>query len=174
MFVDLKTIPEEGETFHFDHLSEELLGYFSDLIGETPFQIHIQIKLLGNSYQILGKVISQYPETCSACGYDIQLPLEVSINEILVIEKKRPRKSQSCQGPQDFESFTPSVTYLHSFSFDLKEFLHEMMATGFAPYPRCLDEKQCLSRQYKAEIEEAPAPTGHPAFMALARISHKA
>ncbi len=103
MFIDLQSIEEDGKDFNFDELSEELEGAFTDLIGETPFKIQVEIKPLGNTFQVLGRVSSQYQETCSKCGYDVELPLENKINEIVVIEKERPRNTQVSQSRQNLD-----------------------------------------------------------------------
>jgi uncharacterized protein len=170
MFIDLQSIDEEGKDYNFDELSDELQGAFKDLIGEEPFKIQVQIRPLGNTYQLMGFVKSRYPEVCSKCGYDIDLPLENKINEIIVIEKHRPRNTQVSQSQQNFESHAPSVTYINESTFDLKEFLHEMMASGFADYPQCLETVVCESRQHREYNVEPQEKSGHPGFAALKKI----
>ncbi|MEM7646430.1 MAG: YceD family protein [Pseudomonadota bacterium] len=167
MLIDLKSIDEEGKDFQFDELSDELSGAFSDLIGETPFKIELEIKPLGNTYQILGSVRSQYPEMCSRCGHDIEVPIHNKINEIVVIEKQRPRNTQVSQSQQNFDSSGPSVTYINEPQFDLKEFLHEMMASGFEFYPKCEDRKACDARREALQLESHAKKTGHPGFESL-------
>lgn len=170
MLVDLQSIGEEGKDYNFDELSDELTGAFNDLIGETPFKIDIEIKPLGNTYQVLGQVKSQYKEVCSLCGYDIEVPLSNRINEIVVIEKARPRNTQVSQSQQNFEGSGPSVTYINDSQFDLKEFLHEMIAAGFNIYPQCADRTVCESRQHRDPIVDESNKTGHPGFEALKNI----
>ena len=167
MLIDLQSIDENGKDYNFNELSEELEGSFKDLIGETPFKISLEIKPLGNTFQVLGKVQSEYKEVCSKCGYDIDVPLENKINEILVIEKERPRNTQVSQSQQNFDSSSPAVTYLNSPDFDLSEFLHEMMAAGFNVYPQCADQTLCESRQYKENVVTPENRGGHPGFAAL-------
>ena len=169
MLIDLKSIDEDGKDYNFDELSDELLGAFSDLIGEnTAFKIQIEIRPLGNTFQVMGTVASEYDEVCSKCGYDVSLPLKARINEIVVIEEQRPRNTQVSQSRQNFDSSSPAVTYINDSCFDLKEFLHEMMATGFADYPQCVDKKLCESRQFK---DPSISPSkGHPGFEALKGI----
>ena len=171
MIIDLLSIDENGKDYNFDELSDELIGAFDDLIGEgTAFKIFVEIRPLGNTYQIVGTVSSEYGEVCSKCGYDIELPLTNKINEIVVIEKERPRNTQVSQSQQNFDSTSPAVTYLNDSSFDLKEFLHEMMAAGFADYPQCVDTQVCESRQYKDSSITVTKTVGHPGFAALKDI----
>lgn len=170
MIIDLQSIDEDGKDYNFDELSEELEGAFVDLIGETPFKINLEIRPLGNTFQILGKVSSQYKDVCSKCGYDIDLSLQSKINEIVVIEKERPRNTQVSQSQQNFDASVPAVTYVNDSAFDLKEFLHEMMATGFDQYPQCVDKELCESRQYKEPIITQNERPGHPGFAALKNL----
>lgn len=171
MIIDLTSIDENGKDYKFDELSDELRGAFTDLIGETPFKIQIEIKPMGNTYHMVGRVESQYNEVCSKCGYDIELGLSNRINEIVVIEEARPRNTAVSQSKQNFDGQGPAVTYINETAFDLQEFLHEMMAAGFALYPQCLDEVLCESRQYKLPLTPEPEKKpGHPGFAALKDI----
>lgn len=167
MLIDLHSIDESGQDFHFDEKSEELEGAFTDLIGENPFAIDVEFRPLGNTYQVKGRLKSQYSESCSKCGYDIDVPLDHKINEIVVIEKVRPRNTQVSQSQQNFDSMDPAVTYVNDSSFDLKEFLHEMMASGLNFYPKCTDIQLCESRQYQQTDEVEEVKAGHPGFAAL-------
>ncbi len=167
MLIDLKSIDENGKDYNFDELSDELTGAFNDLVGEAPFKIQLEIRPLGNTYQILGTVKSQYQEACSKCGYDVDLDLQSKINEILVIEKERPRNTQVSQSKQNFASEGPAVTYINDSQFDLKEFLHEMMAAGFDLYPKCSDKELCKSRRYTDKYVSQEERLGHPGFEAL-------
>ena len=174
MLIDLTSIDENGKDYNFDELSDELKGAFSDLIGQTPFKIDVEIKPLGNTFQVLGKVSSQYGEACSRCGHEIDVPLSGSINEIVVIEKARPRNTQVSQSQQNFDSSGPSVTYINEPTLDLKEFLHEMMASSFNVYPVCSDEEKCKKQQFQQQEDEEFIPkTGHPGFAALKNFKTK-
>jgi uncharacterized metal-binding protein YceD (DUF177 family) len=170
MLIDLKSIDENGKDYNFDELSDETRGAFSDLLGETPFQIELFIRPMGNTYQVQGQVKSQYHDVCSQCGYDIDLPLKNTINEIIVIEKQRPRNTQVSQSKQNFDSQAPSVTYINDSQFDLTEFLHEMVATGLDIYPRCPDTQLCESRRFTEPIIEPEERKGHPGFAALKNL----
>lgn len=170
MLIDLKSIDENGKDYKFDELSDELLGAFQDLIGDTPFKIHLDIRPLGNTYQVLGSVHSEYSEVCSKCGFEIDIPLQNRINEILVIEKERPRNTQVSQSRQNFDSGVPAVTYINTSQFDLKEFLHEMMAAGFDLYPTCADQDTCESRRFKDPLITPEERIGHPGFSALKNL----
>ncbi|MCB0378709.1 MAG: DUF177 domain-containing protein [Bdellovibrionales bacterium] len=171
MIIDLLSIDEEGKTFSFNESSDEVESLFTDLIGKNPFTIEVLVKPLGNSYQIQGRIQSHYGDVCSRCGYDIEVPLNGRMNEIVVIEKERPRNTQVSQSQRSLDESGPDVTYLKSPEFDLAEFLHEMMAASQNRYPRCVDEAQCEAQQ--APVQESQAPSGHPGFAALKNIKLK-
>lgn len=165
MTIDLTLIDEQGKSFDFDELSDELDGVFDDLIDSAPFKIHVEIKPLGNSYQVQGRAHSHYDDTCSRCGYEISVPIQAKINEIVVIEKERPRNTQVSQSRQNFDSANPAVTYLNAPSLDLAEFLHEIFAASIEIYPACTDSEKCKKQQHTQALDEKTP--GHPAFDAL-------
>ena len=174
MLIDLKTIDENGKDYKFDERSDEIRGAFTDLIGDTPFNIDVAIKPLGNTYQVTGGLSSHYPEVCSKCGHEIDVPLLNRINEIIVIEKQRPRNTQVSQSKQNFDSSGPAVTYVNEYSFNLKEFLHEMMAASFDLYPKCGDVEKCEKQQaVQKAVAAAKLSTGHPSFEALKNFKPK-
>lgn len=169
MLIDLQSIDENGQFYTFNQSSEELEGAFGDLLGNADFQVKLEVRPLGNTFQIMGTVESVYPEVCSRCGYDIQVPLKSRINEILVVEKERPRNTQVSQSRQNFDGMDPAVTYLQLPELDLREFLHEMIAAAFEQYPVCQDRAQCESQKTEIINEETKA-VGHPGFAALKNL----
>lgn len=165
MKIDLSLIDEQGKSFEFDELSPELHGLFNDLLGDAPYKVNIELKALGNSYQAHGSATSHYTDTCSRCGYEVDVPINTKINEILVIEKERPRNTQVSQSRQSFDSTSPAATYLNDASFDLGEFIHEIFAASFEIYPACKDQEKCKKQQFQQQSDEKPI--GHPGFDAL-------
>ena len=176
MIIDLKTIEEEGKEYRFTEKSEELEGFFTDLVEDHSFQVSVDIRPLGNSFQIHGEVQSGYKDICSKCGYEVEVPLYNKINEILTIEEKRPRHSQSVHGQNSvqFDESGPSVTYINDFEFNLGEFLHEIIAAGMEQYPKCSNEKKCKEQQYEVKPDDSIQKTqGHPGFASLKNIKLK-
>jgi uncharacterized metal-binding protein YceD (DUF177 family) len=171
MIIDLKSIDENGKAFIFDRKSEGLKSSFDDLLGQNDFNIEIDIKPLGNTFQVKGYINSHSLDSCSKCGYEIDVPLKGSINEIIVIEKARPRNTQVSQSQQNFDSSGPSVTYVNDSTIDLFEFLHEMIAANLNLYPICQDQQKCETQQFKLAIEEVKeVKVGHPGFAALKNL----
>lgn len=173
MRIDLKLIDEDGKDLQFNQSSDETLGLFKDLIGENPFHIDLKLSPLGNSYQLMGQIQSEYAEICSLCGEDITVPIGSRVHEIIVVEKQRPRNTQVSQSQQNFDSNSPSVTYLNEPYLEITELLHELMASSLTPFPKCTDEKACEQRQEKIRQVMAENATGHPGFEALKGLKLK-
>ena len=169
MVIDLFNIDEKGRSYRFDESSSEWKEAFVDLIKESPFCISMEIQFMAGAYRISGGLQSHYRETCSRCGYPIQIPMKSSINEIVVIEKQRPRNTHSSQGRRNFDKNEPSVTYINESQLDLKEFLHELIASCLEMFPVCPDSEICQSRQYDFKKEER-SMGGHPGFASLKNL----
>ncbi len=168
MRIDLQNIDDDGKSFHSNDLREDLKGSFKDLIGDNDFKIDFEIRPLGNTFQVLGSMETHYSDVCSLCAEDIQVTLQTRINEILVIEEKRPRNSQVSQSQQNFDPMNPAATYLNEPYLEADEFLHEIMAAAFQNFPSCADKEACEERQ--SLIKEKllnQQNLGHPGFEAL-------
>lgn len=171
MRIDLQNIDDDGKSFHCKDLSEDLKGSFKDLIGDNDFKIDFEIRPLGNTFQVLGQMETRYSDVCSLCAEDIQVPLQARINEILVIEEKRPRNAQVSQSQQNFDPTNPAATYLNEPYLEADEFLHEIMAAAFHNFPSCVDKEACEERQIQLKEKIANQQSlGHPGFEALKGI----
>ena len=89
MILNLRALKEEGEEFHFDRSSEEFAGVLDDIIGDREFSVDLEVQRLGNSFQVRGRFATSYGDCCSQCGYDLDVKVADTVNEILVIEKER-------------------------------------------------------------------------------------
>ena len=174
MKINLKAITEEGESFHFDRTTEEFNGVLDDIIGSRDFNVDVEIRPIGNSYEMRGRFTASYGDSCSKCGYDLDVDVDNKINEILVIEEARPRHSQSVHGQNSvkFDGKGPAVTYLNSDEFMLSEFIHEMVASSMEAYPKCTDLKKCATQAHQVR-EVMEGGKGHPAFQVLQTMKAK-
>lgn len=167
MLIDLLTIPKNGYSYKFDESSSETNEVFVDLIGNEPFKIHLTIKPMAEAYKVSGGFSSHCFEVCSRCGYEIYCPFKGTISEIIIIEKQKPRNTQVSQSSINFDFKQPSVTYINKPQFDLKEFLHEIMASSLESFPVCEDFKICQSRQFHLVSEKIETSPVHPSFSLL-------
>ena len=169
MVIDLFNIDEKGRSYCFDESDNEWKKAFLDLVEESAFCVSMEIQPMAGAYRISGGFQSHYRETCSRCGYSIQVPIKNSINEIVVIEKQRPRNTHCSQARRNFDKDEPSVTYINESQLDLKEFLHELIASCLDMFPVCSDSKICQARQYDFKKEEF-SMGGHPGFASLKNL----
>ncbi len=180
MKINLNEIPEEGCEYDFNRETGELNVILADLLGTRPYDVRMMIRPLGNAYEVRGKLKTHLPALCSKCGWDIEVAIDRSMNEVLVEEPKEDRKSHSVHGNQsvDFSGEGLSVTYYQNHIFDAGEFVHEVVALSVPFYPTCLDEKcehledvlkkrAALEEEYRRGQESQP---GHPAFAALRKL----
>ena len=167
MLIDLLTVKKNGLFYDFNESSSEMSEALMDILGKIPFKIHVTIKPLANVYKVSGSFHSHSKDVCSRCGYDICYPLQTPINEIIIIEKQRPRNTQASQSFKNFDMEKPGVIYLNKPQFDLKEFLHEIVVSSIEAFPVCEDLKLCKSRQFNWKEKTTEETAGHPGFDSL-------
>jgi uncharacterized metal-binding protein YceD (DUF177 family) len=134
--INLRNLKPDGETFEYDTQVEPgLQSKIRDLTGQNNTVVKIELLPIGNAFQVRGSIKANLPLECSRCGTDMSLPLDLNVNEILIIEEKRPRGSQQTKN-QESERWTsegPFCNYLESYIFDLAEYIHEQIASN-TPY----------------------------------------
>lgn len=178
MKIRLSEIPQEGRQYTFDRKSAELNGALRDLIGEGAYDVNMEIRPIGNAYELRGRVKTEMPEVCSTCGEDFNLRIDRPINEILFEDQEEYRKSHSVQGNQsvDFLSTGPTMTPYRNDVFDAGDFVHEMIAYAEPFYPMCGGDGKCrhaeqvseILRRLEADFAKADEkPVGNPAFSVL-------
>ena len=177
MKIRLKEIPPEGRHYIFDRASGELNDALVDLIEERAYLAEMDIKPIGNAYELRGTLQTSVPEVCSTCGYDFDLAIERKFHDILFEEHEEYRKSHSMQGNQsvDFLAEGPSMTPYRNDIFDAAEYVHEVIALAEPFYPKCggnackhEEEASEIRRKLEADFAKAEeAKAGHPAFSVL-------
>lgn len=126
--VQLTDIPDEGRDFHYSHESGELNQTLMDLIGKNAYSVDLKLQPMGNVYSISGDIRTQLPTQCSRCGRDMEYPVSDNFNELIVVEKPRPRNSESSHSISDDSSLF--CNHVSSPYFNLGEFIHEHIAAS--------------------------------------------
>lgn len=154
MKIRLSEIPLEGRNYVYDRAHGELDAEISDLIGSRDYSVSMDIKPIGNAYEVRGFIKTAVAEICSCCGYDFELPIERKISEILFEEDEEYRKAHSVHGNQaiDYEAEGPSATPYKNGVFEAGAFVHETIAIGQPLYPMCGPDGQCLREDEAREI----------------------
>lgn len=168
MRIRLSDIPEEGRNYSITRESGELGAALDDLIPNAEFRVELSIRPTGNVYLLEGKVQSSFQELCSLCGWDLSLPLNRAIKEILIEAPPEDRETHYVHDhhtPNEEELST--ATYKNGM-FDLGEYIHEVVAISEPSYPACEDpdcehlaeanlKKEELRRQFEqAEAKQSP------------------
>lgn len=153
MKIRLNEIPDEGRSYLFDRKSGELDAVLKDLVGSHDYAITMEIKPIGNAYEMRGGVRTALSEVCSKCGYDFDLIVDRKFNEIIFEEQEEHRKSQGVHGNQsvNFLGEGPAMIPVRGNVFDASSYAHEAVALAEPFYPTCGPNGSCLHAE---EIEE--------------------
>jgi uncharacterized protein len=168
--VDLKNLPEDGESFEFSRQSGELNQALKDLVPQADYTIDLTVKPMGNVFEIGGNIDTELELTCSRCGRDMKFPVQDKFQELIVVTKEKPRAGHSGHTGGDL-SEGPYCNYLTHYSLDLGEFVHEHIASAepYAPHCNRLDCESFLQRaqgEISADKDEPTSP-----FAALKNLS---
>lgn len=163
--ISLAEITEEGREFAYSSSTGELTESLKDLIANNPYQVNLQLRSLGNAYEITGKIDTKMNLSCSRCGRDTEFPIQNNFKELILVEDNRPRNTHSGHVGAHLTSDGPFCNYVTSEYFDLENFVHEHIAAS-EPYivecglPDCEEamRKAQLGAQAPADFEEAANP----------------
>lgn len=177
MKIRLNEIPQEGRTYTFSRETGELNAVLEELVQDHDYDVELHIKPIGHAYEMRGTVKTKMNEVCSLCGWDLELPVDRKVNEILIEENEEYRKSHSVHGNQSVDYFGngPSMVPYKGEIFDAAEYVHEVVALAQPFYPSCGDEKcehleevrqvqATLNSSFEKSEEKAK---GHPGFAVL-------
>ncbi len=128
--VHLKELPLEGRRFEFSRESGEFNEALKDLIGTSPYSIDLQIKPLGNVFELRGQVLAKMPLECSRCAFDFDHEIKENLNEVLVIAEALPRSGHMSKvnHANELQVDGPQCTVLESDFFNMADFVHEIIA----------------------------------------------
>ena len=156
VFIKLHEIPEKGRSYHYDRSSAEFNDVLSDLIENNPYTIDFSIRPIGNVFEVHGSVHSQFNRVCSYCGVDIQVPVQIKINELLLpkpTEEKGDTQSKKGFVGSDEDS-SLSVTYFSHGILNAEELIHELLGLCEPGYPLCAGDRCTDSEVIKAKMSE--------------------
>ncbi len=141
MKIRLKDVPDLGATYHMTRKTGELTDSLSDLIGAKPYEVHFFIKPLADdtNFEFRGSIKTASGELCSRCGDDFVFSIDQTFKELLIPGADLPRDGFYAKPNHisDLSNDGPSVVEYRGDSFDLGEYLHEVvgMEIPFNPVP---------------------------------------
>lgn len=145
MKINLQEVGDSGFNLDFDQSTKDLGPVLSDLVGGMPFKGKVTIFKAGTEghFDLNGFVKTHIPEQCSRCGLDFDLQVDEKFKEILMPSMPLPKdgKYSKANHFSDLSHQGPSIVEYFGHTFDLGEYLHEVVALGipYIPAP-ALDE----------------------------------
>lgn len=128
--INLKEVPQEGESFRFNRKTGELNRALNDILGNNDYEIEFTITPLGEAYELKGKFKAQMDLICSRCAFEFDRWISENFHELLVVSKELPRTghlgktNHSTEGLQE----GPFFNELRSSTFSISKFVHEIIA----------------------------------------------
>jgi len=148
--ITLTDLPDKGKDYDYTHHSRELNNDLTDIIGENPYHVHLELSHLGNAFQATGSIQTSLSRECSRCGADLTLPMELNIQEIIVIhpELSRSSKNSRVNNVSELDSTGPDSISLSQPVLNVGEFVREIVVLNEPFQPLC--ETPCIN-PYLAE-----------------------
>jgi uncharacterized protein len=160
--IKLAEIPEEGKTYSYTQDSGELNLGLKDLIDEKPYRVSFTVTPIGNVYEVKGELNTSFPRVCSRCGWDIEIPVQSKISELLIPKTQEERGDTQSKSGFLSDNDETAVTYFTGGVLDAENMLHEILALKEPPYPSCekddcehLEEANARIERLKREADEA-------------------
>ncbi len=128
LLVKLNEVPEDGRSWEFTETSKPNLNeHFQPEISIDKYKVNVQIRPLGNVYEIMVDYKLSYEAVCSLCAYEFPLPSKKTVKELVMINPKgqsRLDKQKSTSKNWNDELF---CTELDNQNLNLGEFLREVI-----------------------------------------------
>lgn len=167
--VTLKDLPPEGCTYSYTSQSGELNETLEDLVGDLPYDVQIELRPIGNAFEISGKINTKMHLDCSRCGREMDYPIVDDFRELILVEDPRPRGEQGSHTASHLVNDGPYCNYVTSQHFDIANFVHEHVAAN-EPYIAQCDKPDCEAWMEKANVipaREGLTPTKESPFAVL-------
>lgn len=145
MLIKLKEIPEEGKEFIYNNFENpEMAEHLSDLITGHPFDIKVNVKHFGNTYDVSGNLKTTITCQCSRCGNDFEFPIKETFHETLIVGKSRDVNGVFS------DSLSPQIA--SGWEFHAGEYAHEVIAISEPNQPLCKEDCKGLCLQCGTDL----------------------
>lgn len=180
--IGLKEIPQEGREFVFTRETGELNKHLEDLIGKNPHQVTFTITPMGNAFKLQGQVNTAMDLACSLCAVDFKFTVHANLHELLLVQKPLGKGEQLTRTnhAHEWESQGPDYIMLENETFDVAEYIHEMIALQEPVRPigrpncdeNCENLKDRVQRPWLSFGEDDQSTKANP-FEVLSKIKLK-
>lgn len=147
--ITLKDLPLEGRDFTYSRESGELSPSLKDLIQGNDFNVQFRLTPVGNAYSLTGGLKTSLNVECSQCASEMAWPIELKLNELIVVEK--PLSKGDHQGranhAHELQDSGPDYIVLDSEVLNVAEYIHEAIGLAEPNRPVCPPERasECAS-----------------------------
>lgn len=163
VLIKLTDIPDEGQSFSYSDKSGELSQALHDIIDDNSYSVELTVQPIDTYYLATGKIITQLSRICSQCGSDIQLPVNIKLNEILIPKAEMHKgDTQSKSGfiATDLDEQKTDVTYIVGGVLNVEELVREQIVITDPTYPVCPDKCEGLE-EVRAKMSELEKNAEH-------------
>lgn len=153
--IPLNELPAEGRQFVYTQESGELNKVLKDLIGSNSFKVDLEIRPIGNAYEVKGHIYSSMDLSCSRCALDFKHSINEKVKEVLVVTEALGRTAHMAKvnHANELDEAAPQCIILESEVFDVGEYVHEIIALAepIRPLakPNCDDSCENLTELYQ-------------------------
>jgi uncharacterized metal-binding protein YceD (DUF177 family) len=180
----LKELPPEGRDYEYDQESGELTPFLEELVGKNPYRVTMNIRPIGNAYDVQGTLKTGLNLQCSLCAVDFALPIDQKFHDVVVINEAMHKGDTTAKTnhSSEWDESQPEGLYLDKAVLDVKEFIHELIALAEPIRPlggKACDEGKCenlMDRPKREWLSLDPNDTisvhNHP-FAALGKVKLK-
>jgi uncharacterized protein len=132
LYINLKELPPEGHQFTYSDQTGELSAVLRDLIGSNPYSAKITIAPMGNTFDLRGEIQTKMDLQCALCAIEFKYPIELKLHELIVVMKKQALQkgdqTTKANHAHEWEAQGPDYILLDSDTFNIGDYLHEMVA----------------------------------------------
>ncbi len=141
MKIRLTDISKDGHRYNWTRQTGEINSILADLIGSNTYEADFFIKALNSrDYEMTGRIVAKTPQVCSRCASEIDFPIDAKFHEILIPKQEQPRNAKygKVNHVSDLHENGIEVSEYENLTFDMGEFLHEVIGLAIPFNPACM------------------------------------
>ena len=141
--IVLKDLPTEGRDFNYSRKSGELDKSLADLVKTNDYDVKFQLIPVGNAYSLKGELTTAMDLQCSLCASDFAFPVKQKLNELIVVQKPMAKGDflTRANHAHELQDQGPDYLMLDNESFNVAEYIHEVVALAEPIRPLCAPDK---------------------------------
>ncbi len=139
MHINLRDIPEIGESISWTEKDPDLNKALHEIVKKNPVAIRIDLLPLEDGADIRGEITTTLTQPCSFCAYDIPIKVHEKFHEIVMIGKKDKFISEG-ENHLYPDSVNTEFQVTDTPNFDLGNLLREVLISNTPIQPKCVEK----------------------------------